>query len=53
MEAHWLYAVGYDATDVVAHPQGLVHAAVLFVDGLLNARLGTQNMRLPNLEVTS
>ena len=27
IEAHWLYDVGYDAIDVVIHPQSLVHSA--------------------------
>ena len=47
VEAHWLYDVGYDAIDVVVHPQSLVHSAVLFVDGSLKAQLGTPDMRLP------
>ena len=33
IEAHWLYDVGYDAIDVVVHPQSVIHSAVLFVDG--------------------
>jgi 1-deoxy-D-xylulose-5-phosphate reductoisomerase len=47
VEAHWLYDVGYDAIDVVIHPQSLVHSAVLFVDGSLKAQLGSPDMRLP------
>src|SRR3954468_2896177 len=47
IEAHWLYDVGYDAIDVVVHPQSVVHSAVLFVDGSLKAQLGTADMRLP------
>ncbi len=47
IEAHWLYDVGYDAIDVVIHPQSLVHSAVQFVDGSLKAQLGTPDMRLP------
>ena len=47
IEAHWLYDVGYDAIDVVIHPQSIVHSAVLFVDGSLKAQLGTPDMRLP------
>ena len=47
IEAHWLYDVGYDAIDVVIHPQSVVHSAVLFVDGSLKAQLGTPDMRLP------
>ena len=47
IEAHWLYDVGYDAIDVVVHPQSVVHSAVLFVDGSLKAQLGTPDMRIP------
>ena len=47
IEAHWLYDVGYDAIEVVIHPQSVVHSAVLFVDGSLKAQLGTPDMRLP------
>ena len=47
IEAHWLYDVGYDAVDVVVHPQSVVHSAVLFVDGSLKAQLGSPDMRLP------
>ena len=47
IEAHWLYDVGYDAIDVVVHPQSVVHSAVVFVDGSLKAQLGTPDMRLP------
>lgn len=47
IEAHWLYDVGYDAIDVLIHPQSVVHSAVLFVDGSLKAQLGTPDMRLP------
>src|SRR3954447_1798352 len=37
IEAHWLYDVGYDAIEVVIHPQSVVHSAVRFVDGSLKA----------------
>ena len=47
IEARWLYDVGYDAIDVVIHPQSIVHSAVQFVDGSLKAQLGTPDMRLP------
>ena len=47
IEAHWLYDVGYDAIEVVIHPQSVVHSAVQFVDGSLKAQLGTPDMRLP------
>jgi 1-deoxy-D-xylulose-5-phosphate reductoisomerase len=47
IEARWLYDVGYDAIEVVIHPQSVVHSAVRFVDGSLKAQLGTPDMRLP------
>ena len=47
IEAHWLYDVGYDAIEVVIHPQSVVHSAVRYVDGSLKAQLGTPDMRLP------
>jgi 1-deoxy-D-xylulose-5-phosphate reductoisomerase len=47
IEAHWLYDVGYDAIEVVIHPQSVVHSAVRFADGSLKAQLGTPDMRLP------
>ena len=47
IEARWLYDVGYDAIDVVIHPQSIVHSAVQFIDGSLKAQLGTPDMRLP------
>ncbi len=47
IEAHWLYDVGYDAIEVIIHPQSVVHSAVLFADGSLKAQLGTPDMRLP------
>ena len=47
VEAHWLYDVGYDAIEVVIHPQSVVHSAVRFTDGSLKAQLGTPDMRLP------
>jgi 1-deoxy-D-xylulose-5-phosphate reductoisomerase len=47
IEARWLYDVGYEAIDVVIHPQSIVHSAVQFVDGSLKAQLGTPDMRLP------
>src|SRR3954447_2535758 len=47
IEAYWLYDVGYDAIEVVIHPQSVVHSAVRFVDGSLKAQLGAPDMRLP------
>jgi 1-deoxy-D-xylulose-5-phosphate reductoisomerase len=47
IEAHWLYDVGFDAIEVMIHPQSVVHSAVRFVDGSLKAQLGSPDMRLP------
>jgi 1-deoxy-D-xylulose-5-phosphate reductoisomerase len=47
IEAHWLYAIGYDRIAIVIHPQSVVHSAVEFVDGSLKAQLGTPDMRIP------
>ena len=47
IEAHWLYDVGYDAIEILIHPQSVVHSAVRFVDGSLKAQLGSPDMRLP------
>jgi 1-deoxy-D-xylulose-5-phosphate reductoisomerase len=47
IEAHWLYDVGFDAIEVVIHPQSVIHSAVRFVDGSLKAQLGNPDMRVP------
>jgi 1-deoxy-D-xylulose-5-phosphate reductoisomerase len=47
IEAHWLYDVGFDAIEVVIHPQSVVHSVVRFVDSSLKAQLGSPDMRLP------
>jgi len=47
IEAHWLFGLGYDAIDVVVHPQSVIHSMVETVDGSLLAQLGPTDMRLP------
>lgn len=47
IEAHWLYDVGYEAIEVVIHPQSIVHSLVEFADGSLKAQLGRPDMRHP------
>ncbi len=47
IEARWLYDVGYDAIDVVIHPQSVIHSAVRFRDGSIKAQLGSPDMHLP------
>ncbi len=47
IEAHELFGVGYDAIDVVVHPQSVVHSMVEFTDGAVVAQLSRPDMRLP------
>ena len=49
IEAHFLYGLGYDAIDVVVHPQSIVHSFVEFRDGSVLAQLGFPTMELPIL----
>lgn len=47
IEAHLLFDVGYDAIDVVVHPQSIVHSMVTFTDGSTLAQASPPDMRLP------
>jgi 1-deoxy-D-xylulose-5-phosphate reductoisomerase len=47
IEAHELFAVGYDEIEVVVHPQSIVHSMVEFSDGSTIAQLSMPDMRLP------
>ncbi len=47
IEAHYLFGVGYDAIDVVVHPQSVIHSLVEYVDGSVKAQLGDPDMRVP------
>jgi 1-deoxy-D-xylulose-5-phosphate reductoisomerase len=47
IEAHHLFAAGYDTIDVVVHPQSIVHSLVEFCDGSVKAQLGDPDMRHP------
>ncbi|HUQ62228.1 MAG TPA: 1-deoxy-D-xylulose-5-phosphate reductoisomerase [Acidimicrobiales bacterium] len=47
IEAHELFGIGYDAIDVVVHPQSIVHSMVEFTDGATVAQLSQPDMRLP------
>jgi 1-deoxy-D-xylulose-5-phosphate reductoisomerase len=49
IEAHHLFGLGYDALDVVVHPQSLVHAFAEFCDGSVIAQLAFPSMELPIL----
>ena len=47
IEAHHLFGFGFDAIDVVVHPQSLVHGIVEFCDGALKAHVGEPDMAVP------
>jgi 1-deoxy-D-xylulose-5-phosphate reductoisomerase len=47
IEAHELFGIGYDAVEVVVHPQSIVHSMVTFTDGATIAQLSNPDMRLP------
>ena len=47
IEARWLFDIPVDKIQVLIHPQSVVHSAVQFVDGSVNAQLGTPDMRMP------
>jgi 1-deoxy-D-xylulose-5-phosphate reductoisomerase len=47
IEAHELFGTGYDAIDVVVHPQSLVHSMIETTDGATLAQLSLPDMRLP------
>jgi 1-deoxy-D-xylulose-5-phosphate reductoisomerase len=49
VEAHHLFGLGYDAIEVVVHPQSIIHAFAEFVDGSMLAQVGFPNMELPIL----
>jgi 1-deoxy-D-xylulose-5-phosphate reductoisomerase len=49
IEAHHLFGLGYDAIDVVVHPQSIVHAFAEFIDGSILAQVGFPTMELPIL----
>ncbi|MFP3901740.1 MAG: 1-deoxy-D-xylulose-5-phosphate reductoisomerase [Acidimicrobiia bacterium] len=47
IEAHELFGVGYDAIEVVVHPQSIVHSMVEMSDGSTIAQMSLPDMRLP------
>jgi len=47
IEAHELFAVPYDAIEVVVHPQSIIHSMVEWHDGATIAQLSEPDMRLP------
>ena len=49
IEAHHLFGLGYDALEVVVHPQSIVHAFAELRDGSVLAQLAFPSMELPIL----
>ena len=47
IEAKWLFGLKADQTEVVIHPQSIIHSFVQFEDGSIKAQLGLPDMRLP------
>lgn len=47
IEAHHLFAFGYDQIDVVVHPQSIVHAIVELADGSMLMHAAIPDMRVP------
>jgi len=47
IEAHELFGIGYDAIEVMVHPQSVIHSLVEFRDGSTLAQCGPPDMRLP------
>jgi 1-deoxy-D-xylulose-5-phosphate reductoisomerase len=47
IEAHELFDIGYDAIEVMVHPQSVIHSLVEFVDGSTLAQCSPPDMRLP------
>jgi 1-deoxy-D-xylulose-5-phosphate reductoisomerase len=47
IEAHHLFAVGYERIEVVVHPQSLIHSLIHLNDGSSLAHLGYPDMRVP------
>jgi 1-deoxy-D-xylulose-5-phosphate reductoisomerase len=47
IEAHLLFAIGFDRIDVVVHRQSVVHSMVEFTDGSTLAQASPPDMRIP------
>jgi 1-deoxy-D-xylulose-5-phosphate reductoisomerase len=47
IEAHELFRIGYDAIEVMVHPQSVIHSMVEFTDGSTLAQCSPPDMRLP------
>jgi 1-deoxy-D-xylulose-5-phosphate reductoisomerase len=47
IEAHYVFGLGYDAIDVVIHPQSIVHGIVEYVDSSMVMQAAPTDMRIP------
>jgi 1-deoxy-D-xylulose-5-phosphate reductoisomerase len=47
VEARWLFGLPPSHTEVVIHPQSIVHSMVRYRDGSIIAQLGIPDMRIP------
>ncbi|HWG60088.1 MAG TPA: 1-deoxy-D-xylulose-5-phosphate reductoisomerase [Streptosporangiaceae bacterium] len=47
IEAHLLFGIGFEAIDVVVHPQSVIHSMVEFTDGATIAQASPPDMRIP------
>jgi 1-deoxy-D-xylulose-5-phosphate reductoisomerase len=47
IEAHELFGIGYEAIEVMIHPQSVIHSMVEFRDGSTLAQCSPPDMRLP------
>jgi len=47
IEAKWLFNLKPEQTDVIIHPQSIIHSIVQFQDGSMKAQMGLPDMKLP------
>jgi 1-deoxy-D-xylulose-5-phosphate reductoisomerase len=47
IEAKWLFGLKPEQTDVIVHPQSIIHSLVQFTDGSMKAQMGLPDMKLP------
>jgi 1-deoxy-D-xylulose-5-phosphate reductoisomerase len=47
IEAHWLFGASASQSEVIIHPQSVVHSMVSYADGSVLAQLGNPDMRTP------
>ena len=49
IEAHYLFGLDYDHSEIVIHPQSIIHSMVELADSSVLAQLGWPDMKLPIL----